>query len=149
MHYDCVLDLLNNPTFSVRTVQHCCDLETWPRSLKVIWAGKAQWLVPTCTIWQLPHNNVIWVNPNIKVFDKPRYLTNNNSNQKHVNYLPWIRTSHTNHIMHFFFLSKHVAIMQCLNNKGQEYKMPNLQFIFLAHLWPWNKVKVIKPTMTM
>ena len=31
----------------------------------------------------------------------------------------------------------------------QEFKKHNLQFIFLTHLWPWNKVKVIKPTMKM
>ena len=28
-------------TFSVKTVQHCCDLEIKSRSLKVVWMGKA------------------------------------------------------------------------------------------------------------
>ena len=32
------------------------------------------------------------------------------------------------------------------NNSWQESK-PNLQFIILTHLWPWNKVKVIKSGM--
>ena len=33
-----------------------------------------------------------------------------------------------------------------LNYSGQEFKH-NLQFMILTYLWPWNKVKVIKPGM--
>ena len=47
----------------------------------------------------------------------------------------------------FFFIC--VATIQHLNYKRQESKMHNLQFIFLTPLWPWNKVKVIKPRMAM
>ena len=36
--------------FSVKTVQHGCDLEIWSRSLKVVWTGKAQCVVPSCKV---------------------------------------------------------------------------------------------------
>ena len=39
--------------------------------------------------------------------------------------------------------------LKLLNYRGQESKTANFKFIFLTHLWPWNKVKVIKPRMTM
>ena len=58
-----ILDLLNNPTkfwlnqiqFSVKTVWPCCDLEIWWMSLKVVWTGKAQWVVSSCKVWHLSH----------------------------------------------------------------------------------------------
>ena len=42
-----------------------------------------------------------------------------------------------------------VSTIQCLNYRWQESKTSNLHFIFLTHLWPWNKNKVIKPRMTL
>ena len=44
-----------NIKFSLKTVWHYCDFETWPRSLKVIRTHKDQWIVPSCKIWHLPH----------------------------------------------------------------------------------------------
>ena len=45
------------------------------------------------------------------------------------------------------------ATTEHLNYSKPESKQKSqkhyLQFIFLSHLWPWNKVKVIKPTMKM
>ena len=46
-------------------------------------------------------------------------------------------------------LFMYVAAIQRLNYWGQESRTRNLQFLFLTHLWPWNKIKVIKPTMKM
>ena len=58
------------------------------------------------------------------------------------------RTLHTVH--HFFFLL-YVATIQQSNHSRQksESKKHNLHFIFLTHMWLWNKVKVIKPAMKM
>ena len=39
-----------NIKFSVETVWHCCDLEIQSRSLKVVWMGKAQWVLPSCKV---------------------------------------------------------------------------------------------------
>ena len=41
----------------------------------------------------------------------------------------------------------YVATLQSLSYREQESKTRNLQFIFLTHLWAWNKVKVIKCRM--
>ena len=40
---------------SVKTVRHHSDLELWPRSLKDVWKGEAQWLVPSRNVWHLSH----------------------------------------------------------------------------------------------
>ena len=42
----------------------------------------------------------------------------------------------------------YVATIKCLNYRGQESKTRNLKFIFLTDLWPWNKIKVIEPSLT-
>ena len=84
------------------------------------------------------------VNPNVIVFDKPRHLTD----EKHVNYLPWIHTKVTQIILCIIFFM-HVATILRLNYRGQESKTCNLQFMILKRLWPWNKVKVSKPEMKM
>ena len=41
----------------------------------------------------------VWLNPNVQVFDKRSYLTD----EKHINYFPWLYTSHTNQIVHNIF----------------------------------------------
>ena len=41
--------------FSVKTVGHWCDLEIWLWSMKVVWTGKAQWVVPSCEVGHLSH----------------------------------------------------------------------------------------------
>ena len=60
----------------VKTVQHCCDLEIWSRSLKVVWIasiGNAQRPVS----FDIYHIYGVWENPNVvKVLDKPRHLIN-------------------------------------------------------------------------
>ena len=40
---------------SVRPAWHCCNLEIWLQSMKVVWTGKAQWVVPSCKVWYLWH----------------------------------------------------------------------------------------------
>ena len=56
-----------NIKFSVKIVGNCCELEIYPRSLIMVWTGKAQWVVPYCKAWHLSHLNV-------KVLDEPRHL---------------------------------------------------------------------------
>ena len=87
----------------------------------------------------------VLVKSNVKVFDKPRHLIN----EKYVNYLAWIifHTRVTQFILCIICLM-YVATIQRLNYRGQECKTCNLQFIFLTHLWPWKKAKVIKPRKT-
>ena len=124
-------------------VWHSHHLEIWSRSLKVVWTGKAQWVVPSCKAWHLPY---VWClsKSQFRAFDKPWHLTD----EKHVNYLLWIHIRITQIILCIILLM-HVATIKHLNYKGQESKTSNLQLIFLTHLWPWNKVKVIKATMNM
>ena len=43
----------------------------------------------------------------------------------------------------FFFIS--VATMHRFIYSGQEWKKFKLLFMILTYLWPWNKIKVIKP----
>ena len=114
--YKVSISLDKNTTFLVKTVQHCCDLERWSKSLKVKWAGKAQWVVPSCKVWH--HIYAVWVNPNVKVFDKPRHLINNN---KKVSYLPSIHTKVTQIIL-CTILSTYVATIQSLIYRQQEPK---------------------------
>ena len=94
------------------------------------------------------HINGVWENPNVKVFDEPRHLTD----QKHVNYFHWTRTRVAQFILCITLLM-FKATIQHLNNRRQESKQEsknlNLQFRFLTHLWPWHKVKFIKPTTKM
>ena len=135
--------LYRNTKFSAKTVWHCCDLEIWSTSLKMVWTGKAQWVVPSCKVWHLSY---VWCLSKSQClsFWQAQTLTNKNP----VNYLPWIHTRVTQIILCIIFLV-HVAAIRHLNYSGQESKTCNVQFIFLTHLWPWNKVKVIKATMTM
>ena len=80
------------------------------------------------------HTCGVTVNPSVKVFNKPRHLTN----EKHVNYLPWIYTRVTQIIL-CIIPFMHAATIQHLNYRGQESKTCDLQFIFLTYLWPWNR----------
>ena len=74
----------------------------------------------------------VWKNPNVKVFNKPQHLTD----QKHVNYLPWIYTQVAQFILCMTFLM-YIATIQHLNycrqESKQESKKNNLQFTFLTH----------------
>ena len=54
------LNLDKNTTFLVKTIQHCCDLEIWSRSLKVAWIGKPHWVVPSCIIQRIPSSCKLW-----------------------------------------------------------------------------------------
>ena len=58
--------------------------------------------------------------------------------KKHVNYLPWIHTRVTKIIL-CIIISMYVAIIQCW--------IPKKEFAVSISdtLWPWNKVRVIKP----
>ena len=133
-------NLLDKTTnFSAETAWHCCDLEILSRSLKVVWTGKAQWVVSSRKLWQLSYIYSVWINPNVKVFDKPRYLPD--KKKQHANYLLWMHTSHANHIIHNLFLSVSCSNQTTLiNYRGQGSKTHNLQLIFQTNLWPWNKV---------
>ena len=84
---------------------------------------------------------VVWVNPDVKVLDKPK----NMADEKHVNHLPCRVTQ----IILCIILLMYVATIQYLNYSRRESKTCNLQFIFLTHLWPWHKVKFIKLTSSM
>ena len=77
----------------------------------------------SCKVWCLSQYG-IWVNPSVKVFDRPSHLTHEN----HVNYLPWIHITVTQIILGIIFLMC-VATIQHLNYRGQESKTHNLQFI--------------------
>ena len=104
---------------SVKTVWHCCELDIWSRSLKVVWTGKAQWVVPSCKVWPL------WcLRKNPPVFNNPSHLTK----LKHVNYPSWIHTRVTQIVLCMIILM-YVATIQHLNYRGQESKTHNLQFI--------------------
>ena len=56
-----------NIKFSVKTVWHCCDLEIPSRSLKVVWKGKAQSVLPACK-FDIYHIYSVRENSNVKVF---------------------------------------------------------------------------------
>ena len=58
-----------NIKFSVETDCHCCDLEAQSRSLKVVWMGKPQWVLPLCKVWHLSyiHTHSVWENRNVKL----------------------------------------------------------------------------------
>ena len=103
-------------------------------SWKMLWTSKAQWVVPPSKVWHY-HIYGVWVFPNVKVFNKPRLLTDKN----HVNYLPWIHTSVTQNTWCIIFLL-FVATIYHLNYGGRECTTRDLQCTFLTHLWPWNKV---------
>ena len=92
-------------------------------------------------MFDIYHIYGVWVNPNVIVFDKPRHLTD----QNHSNYLPWIHTTVAQIILRIIYLM-YIATIQHLHYRGQESETHSLCFIFLTHLSPWNKVKVIKPT---
>ena len=66
------------------------------------------------------HFHGVWVNPNFNVSTSP----NTWPMKKHVNYLPWIHISRTNHIVHNLFnvYSNHIMCQL----QGQESK--NKQF---------------------
>ena len=81
-------------------------------------------------------------NPNVKDFDEPKHLTD----QKHVNDLPWTHTIVEQFTLCMIFLM--YAASMYWNYSGQKSTKHILQFMFLTHLVPWNKVKVIKPRMT-
>ena len=100
---------------SVKTIQHCWDLEIWSRSLTVLWTGKAQWVVWSCKIHSY-HIYGVRENPNVKVFYKSRHLTN----QKHVNDLPLIHISHTKCIVNIY--GNHITV------KIQMTRSQNTQF---------------------
>ena len=53
-----------NIKFPVEILWHCYDLEIQSRSLKVVWMGKAQWVLPPCTVWHL-HIYTVWENHNL------------------------------------------------------------------------------------
>ena len=108
----------------------------------MLWTDKAQWVVPLCKVWHRIYS--FWENPNFKVLNKPWHLTD----QKHVNYLPRTHTRFSQ-IITCMILLMYDTTVQCKNYSWQESKMYNLQFIFLTHLWPWNKAKVIKQSMKM
>ena len=58
----------------------------------------------------------VWENPNVKVFDKARHLTD----QKHVNYLPWTHTKVEQFILYIPIHTMYVATIQHLNYSRQE-----------------------------
>lgn len=51
------LNQIRRYIFHLKTVGHCCDLETWPRSIEVVWTGKGQWAGPSCKVWHSSHLN--------------------------------------------------------------------------------------------
>ena len=65
----------------------------------------------------------VWINPNVKVFNKPKHLTNTTETTKQKHNTHW---SHTDHIMHnFLFLN------MCTNNAMFKLHMTstkNMQF---------------------
>ena len=101
---------------------------------------RTQWVLPSCKVQQLLHLQCL---RKLYVFNKPWHLTN----QMHVNHLPWSHTRVTQFILCMVFFM-YISTTQHLNYSRQS-KKHNLQFIFLTHLWLWNKVKIIKPTMKM
>ena len=106
----------------------------------MVWPGKAQWVIPSWKRFDSYHIYGIWVNPDVKVFDKPRYLTNKNMLIISLKYTP------VTQITLCIILSMYVANIW-LNYKGHlEYKYSVCSLLFLTHKWPWNKLKVIKPT---
>ena len=58
---------------------------------------------------------------NVQVFDKPRHFTD----EKHVNHLPWLHTSHTNQITHNLF-------NVCSNHTMFKLQRPRIQHTQLA-----------------
>ena len=136
------MDKIKNTEFSVKTVWHCCELEIWSKSLEVLWTDKPPWVHHAK--FDTYHIDGVWVNPNLKGFDEIRHLTD----EKHVNHLPCIYTSIIKIILRIIFLM-YLATRQCLNYRGQKSKTCNKQFKFLTQPWPWSKVKVIKPRITM
>ena len=128
--------------FSVKIVWHYCDLEIMSRSLKEWSTGKAQSVVPSCFVLMFT---------TLMVPEKILMLKFSRS-QKIINYLPWTHPWVTQFKLCMIFLM-YIATLQYLNNSRQEseheYKKHDLQFTFVTHLWPWNKVKVIKSAMKM
>ena len=41
--------------FSVKSVWHCCDLQIQSMSMKVVWMGKAQGVLPSCKVCHLSY----------------------------------------------------------------------------------------------
>ena len=41
--------------FSIKTVWHCCGLEIQSKSLRVVWMGTAQLVLPSCKVWHLSY----------------------------------------------------------------------------------------------
>ena len=146
-----ILDLLNNSTkFQlnwIRTLNlqlHLIAIAVWPRSLQVVWTGKAQWVMPSSQVWHLRH---LWClrKSQCKHFQQAQKETwlppKHQSSPLNTN------QSHTNYVVHDLFSSNHTMF------KLHMTRIKNMQFavdiFILTHLWPWNKVKVIKPRMTM
>ena len=114
--------ILINIKFSVVTVWHCCDIEIWSRSLKVVWTGKLQWVLTSCKIWHLSHLSFgVWQNCyldfNISTLDRPEMcqLSPSYTHQSQ---------SHTYHVVHdcFNVCRNHTKL------KLQETSIPNMQF---------------------
>ena len=107
------------------------------------WYEQAQWIVPPCKVWHLSH---LWClrNSQCQSFWQARALHQQKTCQ----------LSHLNTHQHHTNLIVHNLINVCSNHttfklRGQESKTYNLLFTSLTHLWPRNKVKVIKPTKIM
>ena len=68
------------------------------------------------------------------------------NDQNHVNYVHWIQLeSQKNHTVHD--LLKVNSNRTTVKLQRTRSKSSNSQSIFLTHLWPWNKVKVIRLRM--
>ena len=117
------------------------------RSLKLNWRGKAQSVVPSYKVWSLLHSWCLRKSQYLsfwqaQTLDRPKtcQISPLSTHQ-----------SRTTYITHD--LLNVLATMQHLNysrqESTQESKKHHLPFIFLTHLWSWNKVKDIKPVMKM
>ena len=112
--YFTILQSLNSIGQEHKIFSHYCLTLLWPlNKVKVTESVKL-------SVWyHHPKFDIygIWENPNVKVFDKPGQL----ANQNHANYLPWTHTSLTQFILCMIFLM-YVAIIQHLNCSRQESK---------------------------
>ena len=106
-----------------------------PRLRGTVWH-----FLPTFWEWFIYRIYSVWKNSSFKVSDKPRHVTD----QKHANYLPWMHNRFKQIILCMNLLM-YVVTIQCYS--GLDLKKYNLQFIFLIHLWPRSKLKVMKPKM--
>ena len=84
----------------MKIVGHCCGLKRWPRTLKVVWTGKAQLIVPPSKFY-IYHIYGVRENFSTTVFDTPSHFTD----EKYVDYLPWIHTRFTQSILCMMFFT--------------------------------------------